>query len=101
MGKKTRISASFQARYGTKPRKRYADIMEQRREKHECPRCGRIRVQRVSFGIWMCRKCGYKFAGGAYIPITKLGVVSERASAKQAAEKTGLITTNQEKAVPK
>ncbi len=95
MGKKTGLSASFGARYGTKPRKRYTEVMEQRREKRECPKCGRMRVKRMSFGIWICKKCGFKFAGGAYIPSTKIGVISERASAKQVA-KTGLINVEKE-----
>jgi hypothetical protein len=34
----------------------------------------------MSVGIWLCGRCGFKFAGGAYAPITKLGEVAERAS---------------------
>ena len=28
----------------------------------------------------MCGRCGFKFAGGAYAPTTKLGQIAERAS---------------------
>jgi hypothetical protein len=34
----------------------------------------------MSIGIWLCGRCGFKFAGGAYAPITKLGQVAERAA---------------------
>jgi hypothetical protein len=34
----------------------------------------------VSVGIWLCNRCGFKFAGGAYAPTTKLGEVAERAA---------------------
>jgi large subunit ribosomal protein L37Ae len=37
-------------------------------------------VKRESVGVWKCKKCGYTFAGGAYMPVTKLGVVAKRAA---------------------
>lgn len=65
-------------RYGVTVRKRYGKVITGLRGSHVCPQCGFSRVRRVSVGVWGCRKCGYKFAGGAYVPVTKLGVVSRR-----------------------
>jgi len=47
---------------------------------HECPQCHIAAVKRLSVGIWLCGQCGFKFAGGAYAPTTKLGEIAERAS---------------------
>ncbi len=61
-------------------RKRYATIITEMRAPHECPQCHITGVKRLSVGIWLCRRCGFKFAGGAYAPTTKLGQIAERAS---------------------
>jgi ribosomal protein L37AE/L43A len=37
-------------------------------------------VRRESVGVWKCNKCGFTFSGGAYTPVTKLGVVAKRAA---------------------
>jgi len=73
-------SGSFGARYGTVARKRYATVVSALRAAHECPQCHLTAVRRLSVGIWLCGRCGFKFAGGAYVPITKLGQVAERAA---------------------
>ncbi len=73
-------SGSFGPRYGTVPRKRYATVITELRAAHECPQCHVSAVRRMSVGIWLCDRCGFKFAGGAYTPITKLGQVAERAA---------------------
>jgi large subunit ribosomal protein L37Ae len=73
-------SGSFGARYGTVVRKRYSTIMTGLRSPHECPQCHVIAVKRMSVGVWLCKSCGFKFAGGAYVPRTKLGEIAERAS---------------------
>ncbi len=73
-------SGSFGARYGTVARKRYSTVVTTLRAAHECPQCQRAAVKRMSVGIWLCGRCGFKFAGGAYAPRTKLGEVAERAA---------------------
>jgi len=64
----------FGARYGSTLRKKIAFIESRMREPHRCPRCltpGKLK--RISIGIWQCRKCGYTFTGGAWIPRTQVG----------------------------
>lgn len=78
MGKKVGLGGAFGARYGTVARKRYVGIVTGMRQRHECPRCKINSVRRLSVGIWFCKRCGYKFAGGAYLPHTKLGETSRR-----------------------
>ena len=73
-------SGSFGARYGTVARKRYATVISEMRAAHECPQCHVSAVKRLSVGVWLCGRCGFKFAGGAYAPTTKLGEVAERAA---------------------
>jgi large subunit ribosomal protein L37Ae len=67
-------------RYGVKARRRYSDIMTEKTRKHVCPQCSSSSVTRESVGIWVCGKCGLKFAGGAYTPTTKVGETAERSA---------------------
>lgn len=80
--KKTGLTGAFGARYGTSVRKRYLEIMKERKRLHECPQCHAKKVKRSSVGVWKCNKCEYTFAGGAYVPQTKLGITASRASSK-------------------
>ena len=80
MTRKTGLAGGFGARYGTVTRRRYISIVTGLRSKHECPRCMFKTVKRWSVGVWHCRKCGFKFAGGAYAPTTKLGEIAARAT---------------------
>ena len=64
----------FGARYGMGVRKKVTQIEVKQRGKHKCPMCRSVtRMIRIAFGIWKCPKCGFTFAGGAWIPQTSLG----------------------------
>ena len=83
MGRRTKKIGplrGFGARYGATVRKRYRNIVEEMRKPHRCPQCGFNAVKRKSVGVWVCRKCGFTFAGGAYTPFTKIGAVAKRAA---------------------
>lgn len=67
------IAGRYGARYGATLRKKVRDILEKRYAPHKCPFCAhKGYVTRLSTGIWMCKKCGAKWAGGAYVPRTEL-----------------------------
>ncbi|MGQ0536998.1 MAG: 50S ribosomal protein L37ae [Methanobacteriota archaeon] len=68
--KKMKSVARFGARYGVRIRRLIREVEEKQKQNHPCPSCGALRVKRVSTGVWACRKCDYKFAGGAYYPQT-------------------------------
>ncbi len=80
MARRLGLGGGFGARYGRFPRRQYVGIVSGLRTRHECPRCRFRTVKRWSVGVWLCKKCGYKFAGGAYIPVTKLGEIAARAT---------------------
>ena len=78
-GKVTGSAGRFGCRYGRFVRKRVADIEAISRSLHRCPKCDMESVQRRGTGIWVCRKCNYKFAGGAYQPQTPAMKIAQRA----------------------
>ena len=67
--KKVKTAGRFGARYGLRVRRRVTEIETRQKARHECPSCRTGTVRRVATGIWQCRKCGHKFAGGAYTPV--------------------------------
>jgi large subunit ribosomal protein L37Ae len=73
-------AGSFGPRYGTVSRRRYAEIVGGLRRYSECPQCHVMAVRRESVGVWYCKKCGYRFTGGAFTPQTKVGEVARRAT---------------------
>ena len=86
--KKVGPTRGLGARYGSTVRKRYIRATAGLKKAHRCPQCGFVRVKRESVGVWKCSKCGYTFAGGAYTPVTKLGVVAKRAAKSALIEET-------------
>ena len=76
--KKIGLSGGLGVRYGVSVRKSYNKVVTEVKQSHMCPNCGFSKVHRESVGIWACRKCGFKFTGGAYTPTTKLGITAER-----------------------
>jgi len=65
--------AKYGSRYGVRQKKIAAAIERVQKQKHSCPYCERPALERMSAGIWHCRKCGNKFAGGAYFPTSAIG----------------------------
>lgn len=84
--KKVGPTRGLGARYGSTVRKRYIAAISGLKKKHKCPQCGSASVKRESVGVWKCRKCEFTFTGGAYTPVTKLGVVAKRAARALSAE---------------
>jgi len=78
MKKKINPVRGFGARYGGTVRKKYIRAVTLLKRKYRCSNCGSMSVVRKSVGVWTCRKCGLTFAGGAYTPVTKIGVMAGR-----------------------
>ncbi|MCD6477296.1 MAG: 50S ribosomal protein L37ae [Candidatus Aenigmarchaeota archaeon] len=66
--KKKQTVGRYGPRYGRRTKKIIAAIEEKQKQKQICPYCERHTLKRVCAGIWKCKKCGVKFAGGAYFP---------------------------------
>jgi large subunit ribosomal protein L37Ae len=76
--KKVGSAGRFQVRYGVRARTRIRNVELIQRKKHKCPSCGHFKLKRISTGIWQCKKCRIKIAGGAYVPKTEAGQNMEK-----------------------
>jgi len=64
---KLKLAKRFGPRYGLKPKRKLEEVERLYRQRfYRCPRCGRVKLRRRAAGIWVCEKCGFKMAGGAY-----------------------------------
>ena len=100
-GKKTRSAGRFGVRYGRKIRQAVADIEERTHAAHTCPKCEQPAVKRTGTGIWTCRKCGYTFTGGTYVPFTSVGISAQRAVKRILERGTELGVEPKKEAEPK
>ncbi|KAI5152343.1 large subunit ribosomal protein L37Ae [Enteropsectra breve] len=71
--KKVKICGKYGTRYGSTLRKRVKTFEISQHATYDCEMCGKKAVKRVCIGIWSCRRCNNKFAGGAYAPSSKTG----------------------------
>ena len=63
--KKVKAAGRFGARYGRSVRTKIAEIESVQRKKQYCIFCDGV-AKRLSKGIWLCNKCGKKFASKTY-----------------------------------
>ena len=75
--KKVKMAGRFGPRYGLRVRRMIVKIEEQQRRKYVCKKCGKKAVKRVGTGIWECKACGYKFAGGCYVPAVATKILEQ------------------------
>jgi len=82
MGRRTRVvgvAGRYGPRYGSTLRKKWRKVMERRYATYRCVFCGsKVRMKRISVGVWYCPRCGRVFAGGAYQPYTEVGKVTPK-----------------------
>ncbi len=69
--KKIGSAGRYGVRYGKKARQLTSDIEKIQKQRHICPKCDMPYVTRAAAGIWNCKKCGAKFAGGAWTTSTR------------------------------
>jgi len=67
--KKVGITGKYGVGYGIGIRRRLLKVEEKKTD--VCPFCFKRQLKRKDAGIWICGKCGTKFAGGTHIPLMR------------------------------
>ncbi|KAL3317318.1 60S ribosomal protein L37A [Cichlidogyrus casuarinus] len=83
--KKVGIVGKYGTRYGASIRKTVKKLEISQHAKYKCSFCGKDTLKREAVGIWKCKKCSKKIAGGAYVAAT-LTAVSSRATIRRLRE---------------
>ncbi|KAF3160938.1 60S ribosomal protein L43 [Orbilia oligospora] len=65
--KKVGATGKYGVRYGASLRKQVKKMEISQHSKYTCAFCGKTTVKRTAVGIWDCKGCGKKLAGGAYL----------------------------------
>jgi large subunit ribosomal protein L37Ae len=52
--------------YGKRVRQLFDEAKVKSSKTYKCPSCSRIAIRRKASGVWECRKCGKKYASGAF-----------------------------------
>jgi large subunit ribosomal protein L37Ae len=69
--KKVGSTGRFGPRYGWGVKVALKKIEDKQKLSYVCPSCKKKSLKRLSAGIWVCKKCNAKFAGGAYTPVSE------------------------------
>ncbi|MBI4438566.1 50S ribosomal protein L37ae [Candidatus Woesearchaeota archaeon] len=56
----------FGPRYGRRLKEKLGAIEALKSKGSTCPQCRKSRLRRIASGIWSCKRCNVKMAGGAY-----------------------------------
>ena len=74
MGKTKKVGSTGRLgpKYGRRIRVMLKKVEEKQKVLYVCPSCKKKSLKRLSAGIWQCKKCKTKLAGGAYSPKTGL-----------------------------
>jgi large subunit ribosomal protein L37Ae len=76
--KKVDSTGRLGSRYGVGIRKRLLKTELKQKQKTTCPKCHSGKLKRIDRGIFVCKKCSAKIAGGTFIPQTLTGGIIKK-----------------------